>query len=99
MRSLLFLTLVTLAFSYDLSGKKVIWSDGLSAHISLTAVTPRPSTYTITAANLTTCTNWDACDPKNANPYYKVIDPFEGDETDDDSERRSGRREHLDDQI
>ncbi|PRP81290.1 alpha-L-fucosidase [Planoprotostelium fungivorum] len=71
MRSLLFLIFVTLAFSYDLSGKKVIWSDGLSAHISLIAVTPRPSTYTITAANLTTCTNWDACDPKNANPYYK----------------------------
>ncbi|PRP77800.1 alpha-L-fucosidase [Planoprotostelium fungivorum] len=71
MRSIIFLALVTLAISYDLSNKKTIWNDGLSAHISLTQVTPRTSGYTISPANLSSCAGWDACDPNNANTNYK----------------------------
>ncbi|PRP83088.1 alpha-L-fucosidase [Planoprotostelium fungivorum] len=70
MRGIALLALVTLAFGYDLSNKNVIWSDGLSGHISLTAVTPQPSGFSIFPANLSSCAGSDACDPNNTSPYW-----------------------------
>ncbi|PRP83021.1 hypothetical protein PROFUN_09876 [Planoprotostelium fungivorum] len=70
MRGFLSLALIALAVGFDLSNKDYIWGDGLSDHISLAAVTPKPSGFTVHPSDLSSCSGWDSCDTDGQSPYY-----------------------------